>query len=233
MHGKIFYSELYKVFIYRDSETRNDYPIPPKYRLRGEFEFKIRLKSTRGGSAAWWYAGDKARESLNEAPYQPMLRAIIGEFEWSPRSAFDYPEDGSEDVVIQGGSEVPNFLAKVVRPIPDPVKEFLSKCETSSLYCLKQGHLTLWKIDLINGEPASEAKIPFGREIEKGYYFLNHWISYARNLIYRVISGKYIGMIETVYEPPTIILSSDHFHEPLILAPGIWLLIHPFPTNAD
>ena len=230
MRGKIFYSSQYRVFIFRDAETRVEYPIPPAYRLVGEFEFKIRLQSTRSGSAAWWYSGEKARGCLNSAPYQPMFRGIISEFEWNPRNVFLYPEDGSEDIVIQGGSQVPNFLARVVRPIPDPIREFLQKCETSSLYQLKQGNLVLWRVDLINGEITSNVKIPIGRVISKGFYFLNHWISYAANFIYRVINNKYVGLLETVYEPRTVILSRDHFDEPLILSPGIWYVTHPLPN---
>jgi hypothetical protein len=233
MRGEIFYSGQYGVFVYRDAETRVEYPIPPSYRLEGEFEFKIRLQSTRSGSAAWWYVGDKARECLNKAPYQPMFRGIISEFEWNPRGIFLYPENGGEDIVIQGGSQVPNFLAKVLRPIPDPIKEFLQKCETSSLYHLRQGNLTLWKVDLINGEIPSNVKIPIGREILKGFYFLNHWINYSPNFIYRVINDRYVGILETGYEPRTVILSRDHFNDPLILSPGVWLVTHPIPSNGD
>jgi hypothetical protein len=233
MRGKIFFSMQYRVFIFRDAETRVEYPIPPAYRLEGEFELKIRLQSTRSGSAAWWYVGRKARECLNDAPYQPVFRGVISEFEWNPRSVFLYPEEGSEDIVIQGGSQVPNFLAKVIKPVPDPIREFLQKCETSSLYHLRQGNLVIWKVDLINGQVPSNVEIPLGREILRGFYFLNHWISYSPNFVYRVINNKYVGFLEAGDDPRTIVISRDHFNEPLILTPGIWYVTHPIPSAGD
>jgi hypothetical protein len=225
MEGKIYYSKRFKVF-FLDSAS-GEMPIPPKYFLEGEFELKIRMDSSRGQLAAWWKAGTDARRCLNNAPFKPVFRGILSYFYWDLPGRMNYDLEPPNDVVVQGGFGVPNWRAKVLRPIEDKFKEFIESeilpREDAWEPYMKQGHLRVYAIYLDN--------IPYNRSYPYKYFY-NHFIaSSCDNFFYRVVGETAYGVLET--SKALYILSADHPDEPIPIYRGTYLLVHPYPRGQD
>lgn len=221
----------YKIFRVVDEESGISY-IPPRYRLNdnGGMELVVRLRSTKCKENASWFAGQKAREALNKARYEPVLRAVVTQFMWEPPNTRDcrtrmiYKELPGEEWIIQTGSGVNNWYAKVVKPIPDPYLEPVTMAIANARPGgIKQGALACYRTewsDNILLNPGSGNK-----------WLYNHAIINHLGFISRVIDGVYYAIIKTNNE--TLILSPDHVGQPITLSTGTWLLRHPIPGSAD
>jgi hypothetical protein len=130
--------------------------IPPyPYVLRQPVELVVRLRSTRSGCNASWSAGEDARHALNKARYEPVLRAIVTDFAWTPAVTRDQrvtlPEIACEGgLVRQRGSAVVNWQARVLQRLPDPLEDlFTAAWEYTQEHKpqAEQGALRVWLLD--------------------------------------------------------------------------------------
>lgn len=102
-------------------------PFPCRFNA-GPVYVSRRLRSTRGGNAAWWRAGDEARKCLNKAPFEPVFRGWVTQFAWAPPAdamaerdglVMRYPYSGPDvgpTHVFQGGSQELNWQGWVNPP---------------------------------------------------------------------------------------------------------------------
>ncbi len=234
-------------------------PIPPyPYILRQEAELVVRLRSTRGRIAADWWAGDEARRALNRAPFNPVIRAVVHEFAWTPPGRYSPIQDEGEycrnnpripphpRVVAQWGKKVPHWRALVVRPLPDPDREVVQAAwaaVASRPWLRRQGGLLVWdaSVDLIARclpLPAEEAWEAVERALERGLrssgWVYNHVFYPHNGLLFRVIDAEKdwpmgVGVVR-VWKT-CYVLSPDHPGEPLILYGGLHVFAHPLPRE--
>jgi hypothetical protein len=210
-------------------------PIPPfPFVWEGEAELVVRLRSTRGGNNAWWAAGEKAVEALNDAPFNPVLRAVVESFTWSPPSTRDNPHPipfGEPEVppqeVWQGGTLALNFKARVVSPLPDPVRQKIQELE-EVYWRYKQGALEV-------SDPIEFSEVSILSPAGSGSRWLfNHCIRPVSWWAWRVIHRVAYAIAIPPFEAEMYILSPDHPHSPLQLEfiPGTaYLMRHPLPRD--
>jgi hypothetical protein len=211
-------------------------------------ELTARLHSSRAGNAEWWLCGSNATRALNQAPYNPVLRAYVTVFEWKPpaskdnRRLFYYETPSQEELesayhgnhVIQGGSNVLNWFAYVVAPMPDPLREKIAQLVdyVSPLWhkAYHQGHLEV--VNLVLGEDNQlwqelNRMLP---EAGSGFRALyNHYIYPVYKFAWRVIDGTayavFVPAGDTVY-----VTSEDHENECLsITRMQLCVARHPIP----
>ncbi len=206
-----------------------DRPIPPDFEVE-EAELVVRLQSTARGRAARWAAG-KEVVGLNDAPYNPMLRARVQRFRWWPPGAQpDWLEalidsgDLYPNQVVQLGAEVPNWTAHVVTAIPDPFREFITrnigKIREGLCFPDLQGHLRV-------GRVVMDEQLPWfgGRRRIFNHYLVGRKARWE----YRVVDGEAIGLAVG----PGWILSPDHPNEPIELLTSdraVYVFSHPIPS---
>jgi hypothetical protein len=223
--NKIIFDEREEIFFLIDD--RGKVPIPPGLNLQGYFYFKIRLKSTRGNKFAWWRAGAFARlNCINDSPFEPVFRGIIEGFVWNKPNSIEREryEILNDNFVVQGGSGVINWVARVVEPVVDRYRDYIRNLipvDENRLFEI-QGNLRIYKLD-------NDLDVPYFR---CGFYryFLNHFIVRYANFFYRVVDGIYYAVLE-VGNLGTYILSQDHFDKPVRLNEGVYLLTHPLPVK--
>lgn len=220
--------------LYLNIKTKNkweSYPLPPHTYLEPGQDIlegidtlaaEIRLWESRTGIAAWWKAGEKTREALNRAPFNPMLRAEVKSFEVLERVRSDYTPADNE--IIQGGKKTANFRAFVKRPMFDPIRPLIKRLikvgsrELQYRYEREQGHL---KITAIHGRWwSSEALVRAFQERARmawTAWIYNHWIKAADRYFYfgnRVIDGEMTAVV--LPEAGKIIIASpDHLTSPI------------------
>jgi hypothetical protein len=211
-------------------------------------ELTTRLQSTRAGNAAWWLCGSNAARALNEAPHQPIIRGYVSVFEWKPpaskdnRRLFYYEYPSQEELesanhgnhVIQGGSNVVNWFAYVVAPMPDPLREKIAKLvdHVAPLWieAHRQGHLEV--VNFVLGEDNQlwqelNQMLPGAGSGFRALY--NHYIYPVYKYAWRVIDGVayavFVGAGDAVY-----ITSEDHEDEHLCIKPmQLCVARHPVP----
>jgi hypothetical protein len=211
-------------------------------------ELTARLHSTRAGNAAWWLCGSNAARALNEALYNPVLRGYVSVFEWKPPASkdnrrlfyYDYPtQEELESAyhgnhVVQGGSNVINWFAYVVAPMPDPLRETIVRLldYVSPLWpqAHRQGHLEV--VSAVLGEDNElwqelDHMLPGGGSGFRALY--NHYIYPVCRWAWRVIDGVaysvFVASGDVVY-----VTSEDHENESLaIKAMQLCVARHPIP----
>jgi hypothetical protein len=215
-------------------------PLPPNPFIweGGEAELIVRLHSTHAGNAAWWEAGAEARKALNAAPYQPMLRAVVDWFVWSPPETRDnpykisFPQEVRPNFIYQGGSEVTNFMARVVRPLPDPagdkLREIVEEASKWSSVTYEQGQLKVSYLPptLKEGE---EQIFPYAGSGRR--WFFNHFLSKVNRFAWRAYHGVAYAVVVGFPREEIYILSPDHPDNSIHLAGGNYLLSHPLPSR--
>jgi hypothetical protein len=204
----------------------------------------VRLDARRNRDFAWWAAGDLGRTALNNAPCHPVLRATVQWFIWlPPRRDYRRPvwthwyrelptlAHSSQEWVVQGGSGVINWAARVIAPVPDPLKERLQTLlkDIQWQWGHRQGSLEV-------------AYYPAGRSEllpllpsagSSGYRSLyNHHIYPVDRWAWRVVEG----VAYAVFTPPqtgeTVVVSEDHEgFLTLSGGPYIYIARHPVPSN--
>lgn len=212
------------------------FPLPPAHTWEGEAALIIRLRSTRGGNAARWMAGEQACKALNNAWFEPILRAVVSSFMWAPPNTRDCPRPWLDpsaacaDEVYQLGSGVPNWIARVKEPLPDPVREWLGAVWAAHSHTepwARQGGLEVRTLEL-------EEEPPFPLPIGSGNRrWFNHWLIAHHGFVWRVLDVA-VGLVEVGGQ--TAILSPDHPGEPLFpqWPEGLRLLLsHPIPQRGD
>ena len=227
----------------RDGETGTDRPLPPRRPLVQEVELVTRLASTRGGSNAFWRAGNAARRALNDAPFNPIARAVVACFEWEPLDARDCPSRLPQDIwgpdaLIQGGSAVLNWVATVVREIPDDVGIDLlalarQQIRQEDLSDTRQGSLSCYTVPEPQVGPLAPPERPALRDslrLGSGSRWLyNHCVIGHSGLVTRVADGTSYTLVRMVGAGG--VLSPDHEDDWLVLGPGWWILSHPVPRG--
>lgn len=216
------------IFWVENFAQRQSKPWPPELPYDGEAELTIRLRSTNAGNAARWKCGEKAKQALNEAPYEPVFRGVVTGFTWTPFGKkgpwFPCIED---DEIVQAGSGVLNWRAKVVRPIEDPIRPLLSKLQRPTEEAWKkQGHLAVFGLTEYEAADALELVPLLSVEWVR---FYNHFIGRIEKYAWRVIERQAVAIIKT--RDGAWVLSPDHPNEPLYLAEGCYLLSHPMPSG--
>jgi len=215
-------------------DSQHTRPIPPwPYVLSDEVELTYRLRSTRGGANARWWAGTHARHCLNDSHYQPVFRGVIRDFSWAPPSTRDNhypliePPKTSEDRIYQGGTAVLNWTAKVVSPLPDEGRQLIASVIFGMInsgweeQSQSQGHLTICIIP-----PLAEEDIPMSGSGNRWLY--NHMIYPCRRYLWRVLDGVAHAIVQAGDD--TWILSPDHPADPIHLQYRAWYwLSHPLP----
>jgi hypothetical protein len=211
-------------------------------------ELTVRLQSTRAGNAAWWLCGSNAMRALNEAPYEPVLHAYVSVFEWKPpaskdnRRLFYYETPSQEELesdnhgnhVVQGGSQVLNWFAYVVAPMPDPLRGQIAKLvdHVAPLWskAYRQGHLEVVNLVLGDDNPLWQELNQMLPDAGSGFRALyNHYIYPLYKYAWRVIDGVayavFVPCGDVVY-----VTSEDHESESLTIK-GMQLCVarHPIP----
>lgn len=223
--------------------------IPPDYHVYAcedsPLLLTVRLHSTRSGSAAW-RAGAKARQALNNAPFRPVLRALVSEFVWwppntarhrPPRWFLDH-ESGYvlDDVVCQFG-DVLNFFARVVSPQPDPLRDFIAGLlPPQGRLRARQGRLEVYEATV----PEEQLQPLWG---DTCHTFYNHDILGLSYFTYRVLGGQAYGILVPPFGRYEIaVVSRDHMDSPIRLSGECYdedekceafLLVHPVPLRAQ
>jgi len=203
-------------------------PLPPwPYIAPGPYRLKIRLQSTRAGNYARWFAGREALDSLNDAPHQPIVRALVKNFAWAPPATRDtrghwLPEIPynmlDKRMIVQYGSGVPNWQCEVIEPITDPLAEIFQGLHDYRAEHEeepeRQGSLEVWQRGYSLPTELPLEKLP--KIGSRSRWFFNHLLSPAKAFAYRVYSDA------ASYSPPvaygvlvpasqgTWILSPDH-----------------------
>jgi hypothetical protein len=205
----------------------------------------VRLDSTRAGNNAWWQANSLPQGALNDAPYCPVLRALVAEFLWLPPASRDNRArvwGGSthdtlpllaqqEGWVVQGGSGVLNFAARVIAPAPDPIRDLLREIAQqvdwgSDFLVQRQGALEVRVV--YHAHPGAAEMLPLAgsgyRQLFNHYFFpLDRWV-------WRVLDGTaYALLVPSHWE--AYVVSPDHEAEPLRLVGGLFVARHPLPRN--
>ncbi len=261
-----------------DKNQFRPYPIPPyPYVVREEVELVTRLRSTRGRRAADWWVGEGAEGALNGAPFNPVIRAVVTGFLWIPpfglppsgagrfyenpiRLDWEAVHRGTVDnpcLVIQTGTEVPNWEAHVVRPLPDPGRDVIRAAwiaaQQKGYGVWEQGHLQVigvtrehivkCLIDLGAANSPEEADRLISRLLERSSgasgdrWFYNHLFYNSFSSFFRVIDTEEgetaVGLLR-VWGTPCYILSPDHPNAPIVLRDeGLYVFVHPLPLQQE
>jgi hypothetical protein len=217
------------------SEGEKTTPIPPfPFVWEGEAELRIRLRSTRGGNNAWWAAGEAAAAALNDAPYEPVVRAIVNSFCWAPPATVDNPykipfgETVPANEIWQGGSLALNFKARVVSPLPDRVREKLGELINEvEAWTYRQGSLEIGEVKLSEEEVFT---LPYAGSGTR--WFFNHCIRPVSRFAWRCINGIGYAIAIPFQNREVFILSPDHPTQPLqleFIPRTAYLMRHPLP----
>jgi len=207
------------------------WPVPPyPYVLSDQVELVCRLRSTRSGANARWWAGEQAKQCLNDSRYQPIFRAIVEDFSWAPAHTKDnhnplWEPPRSEARIFQGGSAVLNWTAKVVSPLPDEGRKIIALVITLEPREEKsQGSLKVRPIAPFFPEDA----VPWAGSGVKWLY--NHMVYPCSRYLWRVMGGIAHAIVQA--SDDTWILSPDHPGDPIRLEYRSWYwLSHPLPRN--
>jgi hypothetical protein len=207
---------------------------------------RIRLDSTRAGNAARWSGKELPQGALNNAPYNPILRGFVDHFIWFPPASRDnlpwvwgeHTHGILSDImeksgwVVQEGSAVINWAARVVAPVPDPIRDML-------VVLLEKD--VCWNDPLVQRQGRLEVRRVYGAsEISRiipgagsGYRRLfNHYIYPLDRWVWRVID-------ETAYalfvpsNGEAYVVSPDHETEWLRLVGDLFIARHPLPRGGD
>jgi hypothetical protein len=206
---------------------------------------RVRLDSTCAGNNAWWQANSLPQGALNDAPYRPVLRALVAEFLWLPPASRDcrgrvWAENAHDAIhlfaqeegwVVQGGSGVLNFAARVIAPAPDPIRDLLREIAQrvdwgSDFLVQRQGAL---EVRVVYHAPPGTAKmLPLAgsgyRQLFNHYFFpLDRWV-------WRVLDGTAYALLVPSHGEAYVV-SPDHEAEWLRLAGKLFVARHPLPRN--
>lgn len=252
--------DVFPVVLLRDDGTET--PIPPRYRVPGEAELTIRLESTRGGGNARWYIGVRARRALNEAPYQPMLRAVVAGFLWEPANTRDCPSEIASDLVmpgvmfyessarprdvVQAGSGVLNWEATVVRRLPDRGRAWIRAVIGAvggemlrTVDRVMQGSLTIQVLEGPADGFLRRVTLPTG---SGSRWIYNHCVIGHAGVAARVdITNTMRVLVMPGRRAGVVILSPDHPGDPISVPGGgdasssirMLLLHHPVPRTGQ
>jgi hypothetical protein len=204
---------------------------------------RVRLSSTLAGRAAWWQANNLPPGALNDAPYCPVLRALVAEFLWLPPASRDNVRrrwaesthalslEGGEGWVVQGGSERINFAARVVAPAPDPIRDLLREIAQqvnwgSDPHVQRQGAL---QVRVVHHAPQGAAEmLPLAGS---GYRQLfNHYFYPLDRWVWRVVDGTAYALL-VPSRGEAYVVSPDHEAEWLRLVGELFVARHPMPRN--
>jgi len=205
---------------------------------------RVRLDSTRAGNSAWWRANNLPPGALNDAPYNPCLRALVAEFIWLPPASRDnrarvWAESTHDALalskeregwVVQGGSGVINFAARVVAPAPDPIRDLLreivQQVDWSDPLVQRQGAL---EVRVVYHAPRGAAEmLPLAGSGYRALY--NHYFYPLDRWVWRVVDGTaYALLVPSGGEAHVV--SPDHETEWLRLVGGLFIARHPLPRN--
>jgi hypothetical protein len=230
----------------REAEVQTKVLVPGRlYRFDDEPALlRVRLDSTRAGNNAWWQANDLPQGALNDAPYCPLLRALVAEFLWLPPASRDnrarvWAENTHDAIqllaqkegwVVQGGSATINFAARVVATAPDSIRDLLreitQQVDWSDPLVQRQGAL---EVRVVYHAPQGAAEmLP---EAGSGYRTLyNHFFFPLRRWVWRVVDGTaYALLVPSGGE--AYVVSPDHEAEWLRLVGELFVARHPLPRN--
>jgi hypothetical protein len=207
---------------------------------------RVRLDSTCAGNNSWWRANSLPQGALNDAPYRPVLRALVAEFLWLPPASRDcrgrvwagnthdaiHPFAQKEGWVVQGGSGVLNFAARVIAPAPDPIRDLLRNLAQqvdwgSDPRVQRQGAL---EVRVVYHAPSGTAKmLPTAgsgyRQLFNHYFFpLDRWV-------WRVVDGMAVALFIPSGGKGWIV-SPDHESEPIRLVGELFVARHPVPRGS-
>ena len=218
-------------------------PVPPWFHLECEAELVIRLCRTRSGSADWW-VGDKVRSALNDAPRNPVLRAVVNWFYWTlPREIDLERVRGFPDRAIQAGESVFNWMAEVKEPLPDPQREFLAKLVALDGIPGRKPEYRQGNLEIHYSPNWPEAMRQMNLDLSDlkswlrhegaGIQVFNHYVSDSAGFFRRVIRGWMIVL--TKFTKPVWVLSRDHPDEPIRAEShyDFVLLAHPLPLQGQ
>jgi|GEM_PF-5637749 hypothetical protein len=224
------------------------YPYPCR-RIEDPVYVATRMLSTRGGHNAWWRAGDMARRCFNRAPYEPVFRGWVQNFEWAPaanamadrdglllyasRLKQEWVADPESTLIVQGGTATLNWSGELIPP--DDLPEAVVREEPH------RGHLRL-AVGHLAPNILREAD-PDYRQGHLSLYRLEGDITKVADYFYpygRVVFNHYLtggsGVVAQWHEwflirvyrlTDTPILSPDH--NPIWPAPGWYIAHHPVP----
>jgi len=205
----------------------------------------VRLDSTRAGNNAWWRANSLPPGALNDAPYRPVLRALVAEFLWLPPASRDnlrrlWAENAHDAIsllaqkegwVAQGGSYAVNFAARVVAPAPDSIRDLLREIAqqvdwSSDPLVQRQGALEL---RVVYHAPHGAAEMlplagsGYRRLFNHYFYLLDRWV-------WRVVDGTAYALLVPSHGEAYVV-SPDHEAEWLRLVGDLFIARHPLPRN--
>ena len=208
---------------------------PAPYVYREPAILVVRLYSTRSGANATWKSGEQVPpEALNSAAFEPVLRAVVQDFAWTPPDTKDCPSiipswTLGPRSVRQVGSGVINWIATVVQPLHDPVRERIKELDSLriGLPWHRQGALQMWVCE----EPPETAEVPIIPSSGSGNRWLyNHLFLGVEKFAYRGIDGVAVGIVKGGGSEGYV-LSPDHPDEPIRLAKRWYLFRHPYPLR--
>lgn len=218
-------------FALQEGRLGPERPLPPYCRMSGmgvtEAELVIRLHSTRGRKASWWKVGeDTPVEAIGQAPFEPVLRALLSDFQWFPPGTLRTEEEPSVREVFQGGTDVLNFIAEVREPLPDPLKDIFGGVLTGQPLAGRQGSLEIFHL---SPPPLvwDEGKVPFSAPFKRWF---NHHLCGTVRFAWRVPLGTQVAVAIALFEKGGVILSPDHPNEHFF-AEGWHVLRHPIPQD--
>jgi len=214
------------------------------YRFDEPALLRVRLQSTRAGSHSWWQANNLSPGALNDAPYCPVLRALVSEFLWLPPASRDNRARWAENThdafallaeregwVVQGGSGVPNFAARVVASLPDPIRDLLREIAqqvdwNSDPLVQRQGAL---EVRVVYHAPQGAAEtLPLAGSGYRALY--NHYFYPLDRWVWRVVDGTaYALLVPSGGEAHVV--SPDHETAWLRLVGDLFIARHPLPRN--
>jgi hypothetical protein len=206
---------------------------------------RVRLDSTRAGNNAWWQANNLPPGALNDAPYCPMLRALAAEFLWLPPASRDnrsrvWAENTHDTLpllaqqegwVVQGGSLVLNFAARVVAPASDSLRNLLREIAQqvdwgSDPLVQRQGALEVRVV--YHAPQGAEEMLPLAGS---GYRQLfNHYFYPLDRWVWRVVDGTAYALLVPSHGEAYVV-SPDHEAEWLRLVGDLFIARHPLPRN--
>jgi hypothetical protein len=215
---RIAFNRRFNIFYVTEDNT----PIPPGFVWKGEAILIRRLESTKGQMAKWWVAGPFAKKALNQAPFNPVLRAIVDEFEWHPTRQLVY--SGWEHEVVQGGTDVINWKAKVIAPLKDEVRKFLESVIVPIVRDypkdFSQGCLNMWKLD---------DRIDLSQFSQKrDFNFVKDHLITNAFVFYRVFEINFVPtIVGAIWADDSMLVSSNYVEEHQVLYGGNWAFTHP------
>jgi hypothetical protein len=225
--------------VFSRRQSKDSYPLAPgrEYTFIEPVYLAVRLYETVGRKLCYWIIEEKARECLNQAPFQPIWRGWVARFAWAPEGKEfaqerEYVLSGAWDV-LQGSNggwwiwgakmaedQAPWMKAGEWRdPVPT-IAGVLDRLKPTWYAC--QGHLTVYRVEQ-PFQDCGEREWPRER-----VRFYNHVV--ARG----VMLGRTATRMCVYTRESTWLLSPDHYEEPVRLEPGYWILEHPLPRgNGD